>query len=218
MFLQTLTFICALVTVKTEQFLDSPWNYLCFMLHRNELIFDTQVIANGCKLKCITLANSGNSSSQFYDTSKTYLHLIKDGTYCDLHRQCINGECKQYEQQNRTGIVEISIMEASVPNKDVFTKSDVYVKVSIFGPKRLMIGKTVTITDNNRPLFNQTFSAKVFKSSTVIFEIMDKDHFRNDDYIATVFISLERSDGEKVETLEFPGGWLRVIVKWQENG
>ncbi|RWS28355.1 hypothetical protein B4U80_13682 [Leptotrombidium deliense] len=135
--------------------------------------------------------------------------------------KCVNGNCVHYYNANKEqkGVAQITIFDASVPNRDMFSKSDVYVKIRVFGPVNANVGKTATVENNNDPVFNTTFTTpEISKLSSVIFEVIDKD-FRFDDFIASVFVSIDETDHKLPLKLAFPGGWIRVKLHWiNRNG
>lgn len=118
----------------------------------------------------------------------------------------------------------MDILEAKLPPKDTFmSASDGYVKLSIKGPAGdIQAGQTKVIWDTARPVFNHTFKIeRISISSTVFFEIFDKDMMGGDDYIATIYIPIKKilSDHEngKPITLKFPDGWIKTSVTWLGN-
>ena len=92
------------------------------------------------------------------------------------------------------GIVVIDLLDAKVPRKDMMTASDVYVKIEIKSEDDITrrIGETKVIWDSDTPTFNETLKAeKISITSTIFFEIFDKDLMGPDDYIATVYAPIK---------------------------
>ena len=125
-------------------------------------------------------------------------------------------------QKEKTGIVVIDVLDALVPQKDTVTFSDPYVKIFIKShvDGHVMLGKTKVVWDTDRPVFNTTVKReKVPISSTVFFEVLDKDMLGPDDYIASVYkpikTVLKKEMNHKTMVLYFLNKYfLRVKISW----
>ena len=71
-------------------------------------------------------------------------------------------------------------------------------------------------------MFNHTSKIEpVSIASTIFFEVFDKDLFNQNDYIASVYIPIKKllreDNNGKAIVLEFPDGWLKVLLTWLAN-
>lgn len=103
----------------------------------------------------------------------------------------------------------LDVLEANVPNMDGYTSgTDTYVKIILKCTKTgkiRKIGETNTIADSSNPVFNQTFKAeKIDFDSVLIFDLIDRDSFGQDDPITTVTADLKQIllDGKNYKDLK----------------
>lgn len=198
---------------------------MCEMKHKDEFVFDASVTSFGCKLNCVVLSSTGHDRSAFFDKSEIISHELNDGIYCKRDHICNAGNCtlEFVSGLDKKGIVIVDVLEGYIPKKDTVTASDGYVKVSTMGPADdLEAGQTRTKWDTHDPVFNHTIKIDgVSMSSTIFFEIFDKDMIGGDDYIGTVYVVVKKivRDGmnSKIIKLDFPDGWLKVSVTWLGN-
>lgn len=112
------------------------------------------------------------------------------------HQVCQKGECLlelENSDGEKRGIVVVDILDAYVPKKDTMTQSDTYVRVEIKNmDRRQSMSETKVVWDTEMPVFNQTFKEeKVPITSTIFFELFDKDMMGPNDYIGTVYAPIK---------------------------
>lgn len=101
------------------------------------------------------------------------------------------------EGETNIEIMYLEVLEAKVRGQDGYTSaSDTYVKINLKCIKTgtiRKVGETRIISDDNNPVFNQTFKAeKVDFDSLLIFDLLDHDRFGQDDPIATLETDLKQ--------------------------
>ena len=149
------------------------------------------------------------------------MQVCKAGS-CILELTDGNHVDKDGERKEKTGIVVIDVLDAYVPQKDTLTYSDAYVKIVVKSPQDgdVKVGKTKVVWDTDTPVFNTTVKMeKVSISSTVFFEIFDRDMMGPDDYIAAVYAALKtilkKEKNHKAIKLHFlTKYYLRVKISW----
>ncbi|KAI9224783.1 C2 domain-containing protein [Blastocladiella britannica] len=94
---------------------------------------------------------------------------------------------------SRIDRVDVTVYGGTVPDRDMFSKSDPYViiKCGRFHSKR-----TKTIKNNNNPVWNETHSidTKGFlggEGSDIVIELWDHDYLTRDDFLGSITIPLE---------------------------
>jgi len=145
------------------------------------------------------------------------------------------GSSRQLSEKK--GLVVIDVIDGYIPQKDTMTQSDTYVKVMLKDPSRMLpnrtiitskvseaedvkVGTTKTIWDTNRPIFNETFKVEnISISSTIFFEIFDRDLMGPNDYIATVYAGVKKilrdeQNHHDVSLFFLKDYWLRIKLSW----
>lgn len=140
------------------------------------------------------------------------------------------------QSSEKRGLVVIDVIDGYIPQKDTMTQSDTYVKVMLKDPSRLLpnrtitskvsetedvkVGTTKTIWDTSYPTFKETFKVEnVSISSTIFFEIFDRDLMGPDDYIATVYAGVKKilrdeQNNRDVRLSFLKDYWLRIKLSW----
>lgn len=225
----------ALTDDKKED--DNTWLHLCEMYHphqvngTNSIVMNAVVSETGCQLRCFVLQSSSHEHRDFLDKSVTHSHNLNDGIYCKRDHVCKSGFCVlelmtdnglDGERKEKMGIIIVDVLDAYVPQKDTITPSDTYVKVVVKSPidGNIPIGKTKIVWDTDHPVFNKTLKIEqVSITSTVFFEIFDKDVMGPDDYIAAVYAAiktlLKQDRNHKEIRLFFQSQYyLKVKISW----
>ena len=226
---------------------DNSWLLMCEMIHSTKFLVEASVSPHGCQLTCIVLESQSPPTEEFspviFDKSVTHTHNLMDGVYCKRDHICSNGSCVldvSSDGQDKEGMLVIDVIDAFVPQKDYLTHSDTYVKVVIRNPMKddiidgkkvtdanpiyyapaVKVGKTKVVWDTDRPVFNTTLKLEnVSISSTIFFELFDRDMLDHDDFIASLYAALKsllkEERNHQVIKLPFLGDYfLRVKISW----
>ena len=182
----------------------------------------------------------------FFDKSVIHHHNLNDGVYCRRDHVCQKGLCVvdlTENNQAKEGILIVDVIDAFVPQKDTLTHSDAYVKVVIKNPSLededqskkvydskpitkskdpsvIKMGKTKVVWDTDHPVFNSSHKMEnVSISSTIFFEIFDKDLMGQDDFIASLYAALKTllKEEQNHQIIKLPflvDYFLRVKISW----
>lgn len=211
--------------VHDRNILPSYWVWYCEHLNPSEFLFEGQLADNGCKVECIFLTSSSAKYNNFFDTSYVKHYNLEDGISCKDDHICHSGNCTPSDalklRDEERGFAVIRNLQARVPDKDLVTKTDTFIRIYIrdvhAGSQDILVGKTAVIENNNAPIFKESFvSPSTSRSSLIKLMLFDSDGLNSDDYISTVYISIKNSP-KHVQRL-FPGGFVAFELTWVSEG